>query len=108
MADKAVAIHPRTSREVYRDDSSPRHPVKKGTITLIERFIVDGTDPRTGIPSGDALVITLYGAKSILFAHAQTPAGTVIALTESGTAPNLVLTSAATTTDVQLMVVYTV
>ncbi len=103
MAEVAVAIHPRTSKAVLRDDSSPRHPVRKGVVTILERYIV-GTD----FPSGDALVFTLYGAKKILKAIVKTPSNTFLTLTEGGTAPQLTITTGAATTDLQVEIVFTV
>jgi len=103
MAVVAIAIHPRTSKAVLRDDSSPKNPVRKGVVTILERYIVD-----TDFPSGDSLTFTLYGAKKILKAIVKTPSNTFIALTEGGTAPQLTIATAAMTTDAQVEIVFSV
>lgn len=103
MSEVKMEIHPRTSKAVYRDDSSARFPVKKHTITVVHRYVV-GTD----FTSGDSLAIYLYGAQKVLFAVAKTPSGTLLTITESGTAPTLVLTTGTSTTDIEVMVVFEV
>ena len=103
MSEIAVSIHPRTAKETYRDDSSPRHPVVKRSMTLIHRYKV-GTD----FHSGDSLAMTLYGAQEILFAIAKTPSGTLLTITESGSAPDLIITTGTSTTDIELFVVFKV
>lgn len=103
MAVVKKEIHPRTAKETFRDDSSPRHPVIKRSMTLVHRYVVN-----TDFNSGDSLAIYLYGAKSILFAIAKTPSGTLLTLTESGSVPDLVLTTGTSTTDIELFVVFAV
>ncbi len=103
MAAVAIAIHPRTSKAVLRDDSSPRNPVRKAVVTVVERYVV-GTD----FTSGDTLVFTLHGAKKILKAIAKTPSNIFLALTEGGVAPQLTVTTGAATTDVQVEIVFLV
>jgi len=103
MSVVAVAIHPRTSKAVLRDDSSPKNPVRKGVVTILERYVV-GTD----FTSGDSLTFTLYGAKKILKAIAKTPSNTFLTLTEGGTAPQLTLATGTSTTDIQVEIVFSV
>jgi hypothetical protein len=101
MAVVAIAIHPRTSKAVLRDDSSPKHPVRKGVVTVLERYVV-GTD----FVSGDSLTFTLYGAKKILKAIAKTPSNTFLATNEGGTVPRLTVATGTSTTDIQVEIVY--
>ena len=107
MGTITANIHRMTSAEIYEDNSSAIHPVRKNTLTVCHRYIV-GTD----FTSGDNLVLMLFGAKKILFAVVKTPTNSFLAITEGAVttvaAMGITLTTGTSTTDVEVFVVYEV
>ena len=107
MATTTVNIHRMTSAEIYEDNSSAIHPVRKNTLTVCHRYIVD-----TDFPSGDNLILMLFGAKKILFAAIKTPTNSFLTITEGSVttagAMGITLTTGTSTTDVEVFVVYEV
>jgi hypothetical protein len=106
MAEVTKRISVVGTNEVYRDDRNPEHPVRKGSITLIHRYVVD-----TDFPSGDSLLIELDGAQAVLYAVAKTPSSTLLTLTEAAlSAPRqgISLATGTSTADIEIFVVYAV
>ena len=111
MAEQVKRIRVGRSNELYRDDRNPRHPVKKGTFTVIHRYVV-GTD----FTSGDSLRLDLDGAQVVLFALVKdTSDGNLTVVetdlateTSDGTRQGRSLTTGTSTTDIEVFVVYTV
>lgn len=94
--------------DIFVDARNPVHPIKKGTITYLKRFVV-GTD----FTSGNNLRIDVDGAQSILFAIAKTPSNTLLTITETDLATETgdttrqgrSLTTGTATTDVQVYII---
>lgn len=111
MAEEIKRIRVGRSNEIYRDDRNPRHPVKKGTFTIVHRYVV-GTD----FTSGNNLRIDLDGAKVVLHSLVKTPSNTFKTIVETDliteTGDNArqgkALTIGTSTTDLQVHIVYTV
>ncbi len=111
MAEEIKRIRVGRSNEIYRDDRNPQHPVKKGTFTIVHRYVV-GTD----FTSGNNLRLDLDGAQVVLIAIAKTPTNSFLTIvetdlaTETGdtTRQGRSLTTGTSTTDIEVFVVYTV
>ena len=113
MAETVIRIKTRGASELYRDDSSPRHPIvrNKGVRTLLHRYVVN-----TDFPSGDNLRIDIDGAQKILKAIFKTPSNTFLTCVETDLATEtgdtsrqgISLTTGTSTTDVQMEVVFEV
>lgn len=111
MAETVIRIRVEGAVELFREDDSPRHPVKKATRTLLHRYVVD-----TDFPSGDSLRIDIDGAQSILKSVFKTPSSTFLTCAETDLATETSdttrqgksLTTGTSTTDVQMEVVFAV
>jgi len=111
MAETVKRIQLIGADELYADNRNPVFPIKKGTMQLVHRYVVD-----TDFPSGDNLRIDVDGAQKILYAMAKDPSNTFLTIaetdlaTETGdtTRQGISLTTGVSAADVQIDVIFTV